>query len=67
MISQVFGLNKSELHIQMLTLNKFLDRCKELTNQGYEVWIEGMGDGRWKLVIEGLQVRGDTNVKRSNV
>ena len=40
----------------MLTLNQFLERCKEITNQGYEVWIEGLGDGRWKLVVEGCSI-----------
>jgi len=60
-----------------LTLKQFHDRCKELSDQGYEVWIEGQGDGRWKLVIEGLQITeenrkhirvGDTNgrTNRSN-
>jgi hypothetical protein len=47
----------------MPTLRQFHNKCKELTEQGYEIWIEGLGDGRWKLVIEGMSVRGDTNEK----
>ncbi|KKM04653.1 hypothetical protein LCGC14_1762100 [marine sediment metagenome] len=45
-----------------LTLKQFINKCKELTDQGDEVWIEGIGDGRWKLIIERIEV-GDTNGK----
>ena len=43
----------------MKTLRQFHNRCRELTEKGYEVWIEGRGDGSFKLVIEGLEIRGD--------
>ena len=54
----------------MITLKQFHDKCKELTEKGKEVWIEGLGDGHWKLVIEEKTVtigdgdNGTTNGKK---
>ena len=54
----------------MITLKQFHDKCKEWTEKGKEVWIEGLGDGHWKLVIEEKSVtigdgdNGTTNGKK---
>lgn len=51
----------------MITLKQFHDKCKELTEQGNEVWIEGRGDGTWRLVIEEKAVTiGDGDNGRTN-
>ena len=49
-----------------ITLKQFHDKCKELSDQGYEVWISGKGDGTFKLNIEGIIVGGKNEQRKYN-
>jgi len=52
-----------------LTLKQFHEECRKLTEQGKEIYIEGLGDGRWRLVIEYIEItnKGGDNGTKTNV
>ena len=49
-----------------ITLKEFIDQCQEYTDEGLEVWIEGRGDGRWKLVIQEKEVKFGDEIGKTN-
>ena len=43
------------------SLRRVLERMKELTNQGYDCYFEGQGNGTVKPVAEGIFITGMVN------
>lgn len=44
-----------------ITLKQFINKCQELTDKGFNVWIEGNGNSTWRLCVEVIVpiVRGE--------
>ena len=42
---------------EQTTLKEFLQRIQQISDQGYDCYIEGVGDGSFKLVIEDPRIR----------
>lgn len=48
----------------MRTLNEVIDRMNELSEKGLDVYFEGRGDGTVGVVVEGLFIIPNKEIKK---